>query len=85
VKRKKRTFRATDSEYQMIQAQARANGRTVSAFVRYSALAEAKKHLRREGLKDMLKPLVVEIVQELPHIASPVRGIGNEGHSTKDL
>jgi len=72
--RKKRTYRASDEEYQMITASARANGRTTSEFVRYSALADAKKHLKRQGLKDMLKPLLLELLQEAPQNGSPVRG-----------
>jgi len=72
--RKKRTYRASDEEYQIIKASARANGRTTSEFVRYSALADAKKHLKRQGLKDMLKPLLLELLQEVPRACPPVRG-----------
>ena len=83
--RKKRTYRATDTEYQMIKASARANGRTTSEFVRYSALADAKKHLKRQGLKDMLKPLLRELLQETPQSGSPVRGNEAETVLSGDL
>jgi len=77
--RKKRTFRASDTEYQIIQAQAKANGRSVSEFVRFSALADAKKHIKRQGLKEVLKPLVLELIQERVLEQSPERGNATEG------
>jgi len=83
--RKKRTYRASDEEYQIIKASARANGRTTSEFVRYSALADAKKHLKRQGLKDMLKPLLLELLQEVPRARPPVRGNEAEGMLSEGL
>jgi len=73
VTRKKRTFRATDTEYRMIQSYAKSKGRTVSDFVRHAALSEIKKHVPREGLKEVLKPLVKEISpgtirKSFPHV-----------------
>jgi len=80
--RKKRTFRATNTEYRMIQSYAKSKGRTVSDFVRHAALSEIKKHVPREGLKEVLKPLVKEIVQELSEDLFPTRGNAIEGKST---
>ena len=80
--RKKRTFRATDTEYRMIQAYAISKGRTVSDFVRHAALSEIKKHVPREGLKNVLKPVVEEIIQELSEDLFPTRGNAIEGKTT---
>ena len=52
--RKKRTYRATDTEYQMIQEYARAKGRTVSGFMVSAAMCEINKHVRREGLEQLI-------------------------------
>lgn len=78
--RKKRTFRATDTEYQTIRAYATAIGRTVSDFVRHAALSEIKKHVPRQGLEKVLKPLVEDIIHEALRKRFPTRGNAAGGH-----
>lgn len=73
MKRKKHTFRATDETYRLIQSCARMQGRTVSDFVVYHAMSEVKKRVGREDLREMLYPIVSEIVCEVmknqfPHV-----------------
>lgn len=79
--RKKRTFRASDEEYQMIQEYVRAKGRTVSGFVRHAALSEISKHPPKNGLESTIRRMIQE---ELTN-GFPTRGNGTEGHSTKSL
>lgn len=61
--RKKRTFRATDEEYCMIQEYAQVKGRTVSEFVRYAALSEISKHPPKNGLETMVRGIIREELQ----------------------
>jgi len=63
VKRKKRTFRASDEEYQQIREYAQCKGRTISDFVRYSALSEISKHPPKNGLKSMVLQIIREELQ----------------------
>jgi len=58
--RKKRTYRVTDTEYQMIREYARAKGRTVSGFMVSAAMCEINKHVRREGLEHLIRSVVQE-------------------------
>ena len=58
--RKKRTFRATDTKYRMIQEYARIKGRTVSGFMVSAAMCEINKHVRREGLEQLIRAVVQE-------------------------
>ena len=58
--RKKRTFRATDTKYRMIQEYARIKGRTVSGFMVSAAMCEINKHVRREGLEQLIRAVVLE-------------------------
>ncbi len=58
--RKKRTFRATDTKYRMIQEYARIKGRTVSSFMVSAAMCEINKHVRREGLEHLIRSVVLE-------------------------
>lgn len=83
--RKKRTFRASDVEYRTIKAYVHTKGRTISEFVRNAALSEIKKHVPREGLKDVLKPLVEEIVLELLKDGFPTWGNANNGVFSESL
>ena len=57
---KKRTFRATDVKYRMIQEYARIKGRTVSGFMVSAAMCEINKHVRREGLEHLIRAVVLE-------------------------
>jgi len=61
--RKKRTFRATDSEYRMIREYARSKGRTVSGFMVSAAMTEINKHVRREGLEHLIRSVVQEEIK----------------------
>jgi len=58
--RKKRTFRASDTKYRMIQEYARAKGWTVSGFMVSAAMCEINKHVRREGLEQLIRAVVQE-------------------------
>lgn len=58
--RKKRTYRATDTEYQMIREYAKAKGRTVSSFMVSAAMIEINKHVRRNGLEHLIRSVVLE-------------------------
>jgi len=51
---KKHTFRATDTKYRMIKEHAYAAGRTVSGFMVSAAMCEINKHVRREGLEQLI-------------------------------
>jgi len=68
--RTKRTFRATDAEYDAIQEYARVKGRTVSAFVLHSALSEISKHPPKNGLESLVR----QIIQEELKNRFPTRG-----------
>lgn len=68
--RKKRTFRASDEEYQMIQEYVQAKGRTVSSFVRHAALSEISKHPPKNGLESTIRRIVQEELQD----GFPTRG-----------
>ena len=58
--RTKRTFRATDAEYQMIREYARSKRHTISDFMVSAAMSEINKHVRREGLEQLIRSVVLE-------------------------
>ena len=61
-KRKKRFYYATDSEYRLICDCARIQGRSQSAQVLISSLAEVNRHVPKKGLIELLEPLVESII-----------------------
>lgn len=64
MSRRKRTWWASDDEYEMIRAYAKTQRRSVSAFVLHYAMREVTRRMQREGLLDVLTPRVVAIVRE---------------------
>ena len=58
MKRKSRTFHATDEEYAMIEAYARQRGHTVSSFARYAMMAEVSRHVSKNGLIEIVEAIV---------------------------
>ena len=57
---KSRTFRATDTEYKMIQEYARSTRRTVSNFILSAAMGEMNRHIPRKGLEEIIRNIIRE-------------------------
>ena len=62
---KARTFRASDTEYRMIQEYARSKGRTVSAFMVSAAMSEINKHVPTTGLAELVRVIVQEEIKSV--------------------
>jgi len=62
MKRRGRTWWATDEEYAAIVGFARTRKHSVSQFLRDAAAAEIRKRIPRDGLQEAIEPLVELIV-----------------------
>lgn len=75
MKRRKRTWYATDEEYRPIQDAAQAAGVDVSEYVRKACTVEIRRHVRKKGLKDM----ICEIVRQELNRLAPTQDDASEG------
>ena len=63
----------TPEEKQIIAVYAKANGRSMSEFLRHFALKEAKRHTPVEGLSEMIHKLVLKSMwQNIPGLGDAI-------------
>ena len=73
--KKKHSFYATDREYKTLKEYAVQNGRSLSAFILFTAKREASKHPTRPS-KSEIEDIIQEVLQRL----APARAFTAEGN-----
>ena len=74
-KRKRYSWYATDSEYELISLYVKAKGRSISEYIRNCALAEINRHARKSDIRE----LVIAILRDIGFRGFPTPGRGSEG------
>lgn len=74
MRRRKRAFFADDEEYAIIKAAAKR--RSVSEYVLSAAMGEAKRHIRVEDLRSLIRQIIRQELKDY----FPVRGNASESN-----